>query len=79
MQTSAQHAERYPAAAYPEITQGRARTATALALRALPAPDLATRLHAATSRTDPHHVATTDDGDVHDPLSGKYAEPRLDG
>ncbi|MGW0535572.1 hypothetical protein [Streptomyces sp. NPDC003032] len=79
MLASAQHLERYLARDNPEIAEERARVAAALSLRVLPVPDLVIRLEEATSRTEPHYVVVTDDGDVYDPLFGEYLEPRHGG
>ncbi|WP_028803767.1 hypothetical protein [Streptomyces sp. 142MFCol3.1] len=79
MQASAQHLEKHPARADPEIAEERARVAAALSLRVLPVPDLVIRLHAAASRTEPNYVVTSDDGDVYDLPFGEYLEPRHGG
>ncbi|PBC70330.1 hypothetical protein BX265_7743 [Streptomyces sp. TLI_235] len=79
MLASAQHLERYLARDNPEIAEERARVAAGLSLRVLPVPDLVIRLEEAASRTEPHYVVVTDDGDVYDPLFGEYSEPRHGG
>lgn len=79
MLASAQHLERYLAQDSPEIAQARARVTAALSLRVLPVPDLVIRLQEAASRTEPHYVVVTDDGDVYDPPFGAFSEPRLGG
>ncbi|MBF9073900.1 hypothetical protein [Streptacidiphilus fuscans] len=79
MQASAWHLERYLARDHPEIAEERARVAAALSLRVLPVPDLVIRLQAAASRTEPHYVVATDDGDLYDPLFGEYSAPRHGG
>ncbi|MFJ6945026.1 hypothetical protein ACISU4_10295 [Streptomyces wuyuanensis] len=79
MLASAQHLERYLVRDNPEIAEERARVASALSLRVVPVPDLVARLHEAASRTEPHYVVATDDGDAYDGVFGEYAEPRLGG
>ncbi|WP_415939931.1 hypothetical protein [Streptomyces sp. 039-1] len=79
MLASAQHLERYLARDNPQIVEERARVAAGLSLRVVPVPDLVVRLQEAASRTEPHYVVATDDGDVYGVAFGDYSEPRLGG
>ncbi|WP_406841121.1 hypothetical protein ACICHK_41105 [Streptomyces sp. AHU1] len=79
MQASAQHLERYLAKDNPEFAEERSWVAAALSLRVLPVSDLVVRLQEAASKTEPHYVVATDDGDVYGPLFGEYSQPRLGG
>lgn len=79
MLASAQHLERYLARDNPQIVEERAQVAAGLSLRVVPVPDLVVRLQEAASRTEPHYVVATDDGDVYGEAFGEYSEPRLGG
>ncbi|WP_326586017.1 hypothetical protein [Streptomyces sp. NBC_01294] len=79
MQVSAQHLERSLARHNPEITEERARVASALSLRVVPIADLVVRLQDAASRTEPDYVVTSEDGQAYDPPFGEFSEPRHGG
>lgn len=79
MHVSAQHLERRLARSNPGIDEQRARAAAALSLRVVPVAELVIRLQDAASRTEPHYVVCTQDGELFDPPFGQHAQPRHGG
>ncbi len=79
MQISARHLERTRSKYNPDIVVEAAQVAAALSLRIVPTGDLAIRLHAAASKSEPDYVVTDADGQEFGPLFGEHLEPRHGG